>query len=319
MNQKIINIGVDGDVEMSPADLKKALQVFAKKHPDVGVMLLTCERKKYGKLPKSAFFFNTDRKLKNADDAKTSFRERTLEETSLGRGMELVKAGTIQAVISGGDTGALAVTALTELRIRGVKPALAAFTPGNNGKTLLTDVGAKQGQVLDSQTYLKYAKSAITALKCLGVERPKIGILGVGEEEYKLTEHLEDVKEHLEEEFVQKLQICPQVHIAEGYHLAQGDFDLILTDGHTGNVAIKAMESTGKFIKDDIRAAAMRGILSKLAAHILFNKDLKNRLNPDNYNGAFFTGLNGLVIKSHGGGLFYRACRCYGTRFKFGT
>jgi glycerol-3-phosphate acyltransferase PlsX len=224
-------------------------------------------------------------------------------DTSMRSAIDAVKNGEAQACVSCGNTGALMATAMIRLRkIEGVKrPAIACLWPSRNaqGFNVMLDVGADIQA--DARDLLQYAMmGASYARNGLGLKRPRVGLLNVGTEEhkgraelkeaYELVENAADIGEFDFEGFV------------EGGDIPGDRVDVIVTDGFTGNIALKTGEGTAKLVGDFLKEAFKASPLSRIAALLALTslKRLQKRIDPRRVNGGVFLGLRGTVVKSHG-------------------
>lgn len=234
-------------------------------------------------------------------DAKPSQAMRK-KGTSMWNAIASVKAGEAAAVVSAGNTGALMAVAHLQLRtMEGLhRPAITASWPTPKGHCVVLDVGANVDS--DPNQLVDFAIMGEAFAKALyGLDRPKIGLLNVGSEDVKGHE---DIREAMRLLRLYGASLNLDVHgFVEGNDISMGKTDVVVTDGFTGNIALKTAEGAarlvGAFLKEALTSSplAMAGAL--LASSGL--KKLKNRMDPSNSNGGVFLGLNGLVIKSHGG------------------
>jgi len=235
-------------------------------------------------------------------DDRPSQAIRRARTTSMGRAIAAVKEGDAQAVVSGGNTGAMMAMAKLALRtMPGIdRPALAALLPtlGANDLVML-DLGANTE--CDVNNLVQFAvMGAAYARVVLELEEPRVQLLNIGTEELKGTDELKDAaailrgSEHLHMRFD---------GFIEGDKLSRGDADVVVTDGFSGNIALKSVEGTARFVTDLLKRAFSSSIRSKIGFLISrpATELLRHHLDPNNHNGAVFLGLNGLVVKSHGG------------------
>ncbi len=223
--------------------------------------------------------------------------------TSMWSTIDAVKDGEAAAAVSCGNTGALMAVSMLRLRkLPGVnRPAIACLWPSRNpgGFNLMLDVGADVKAEADD--LLQYAvMGASYARNGLNLARPRVGILNVGTEEHKGRAELKEAHDRMPA--VAAISDFDYVGFVEGGDLPSARVDVIVTDGFTGNVALKTGEGTAKLIADFLREAFGAGLLSKFAALLALNslKRLQRRIDPRRVNGGVFLGLNGTVVKSHG-------------------
>ena len=234
-------------------------------------------------------------------EEKPSQAIRRAKTTSMGRAIAAVKDGDAQATVSGGNTGALMAMAKLALRtIPGIdRPALAALLPtlGANDVVML-DLGANTE--CDTRNLVEFAvMGAVYARVVLDLERPRVQLLNIGTEDLKGTDELREAAAILRS--AQHLNLRFDGFM-EGDKLSRGDTDVIVTDGFSGNIALKSLEGTARFVTDLLRRAFTSSLRSKIGFLISrpATELLRHHLDPNNHNGAVFLGLNGLVVKSHG-------------------
>jgi len=225
------------------------------------------------------------------------------KDTSMWSSVEAVRAGEASICVSCGNTGALMAIAMLRLRkVEGVnRPAIACLWPSRNpgGFNLMLDAGADIKA--DADDLLTYAlMGASYARNGLGISRPRIGLLNVGVEEHKGRAELKAAHDLIAE-------AAPRgdfdyIGFVEGGDLPSARVDVIVTDGFTGNVALKTGEGTATLISELLREAFNKTPLSRIAALLAMTslRRLKQRIDPRRVNGGVFLGLNGTVVKSHG-------------------
>ena len=220
--------------------------------------------------------------------------------SSMWLAIEAVKAGEADVAVSAGNTGALMAMAKICLRTMATvdRPAIAAIWPTLRGRSIVLDVGASIGA--DARTLVDLAvMGAAMARIVLDIERPTVGLLNVGTEEIKGVEEVKAASRLLREADLPALDYRGFV---EGDDIGAGTVDVVVTEGFSGNIALKAAEGTAKQIRHYMRAAFAGSLRAKLA--YLLARDaldgLRARMDVRNSNGGVFLGLNGIVIKSHG-------------------
>jgi glycerol-3-phosphate acyltransferase PlsX len=233
---------------------------------------------------------------------KPSQAIRRARTTSMGMAIAAVKDGRAEAAVSGGNTGAL--MAMSKLALRTMpgidRPALAALLP-TMGETdvVMLDLGANTE--CDAQNLVQFAVMGAAYARCgLKIEKPRVRLLNIGTEELKGTDELKEAASLLREADYLPFQFDG---FTEGDQLSRGNVDVVVTDGFSGNIALKTAEGTARFVTDLLRRAFTSSLRSK-AGFALSRPALnllKVHLDPNNHNGAVFLGLNGLVVKSHGG------------------
>lgn len=224
---------------------------------------------------------------------------RNKKDSSMRVAIDLVKSGAADACVSAGNTGALMATSRFVLKtIPGIdRPAILARMPTYKGFVRVIDLGANVESWAEHLFQFAVMGSAICHAVD-GIAAPRIGLLNVGVEEIKGNEHVKQA--------AQLLQNCNMLNYTgyvEGDGIFSGDVDLVVCDGFVGNIALKSTEGVARMILSNIKTAFSKNwytrLLGLLVKPVLCQ--LKNQFNPAKYNGASFVGLNGIVIKSHGG------------------
>lgn len=235
-----------------------------------------------------------------AMDEKPSQALRRRHGTSMWEAVGSVKNGEAGACVSAGNTGALMAMAKFQLKtLPGIeRPAIAALWPTVRGETVVLDVGANVG--LNERHLIDFAilgEACANAL--LGLQRPSVGLLNIGAEEVKGTEAVKAAAAD-----IRSSGIDMNFHgFVEGDDISLGTVDVVVTDGFTGNVALKTAEGTARLIAHYLSSALKRSLMSKLGAFLAMGafKVLKEKMDPRSVNGGVFLGLGGAVVKSHGG------------------
>ena len=221
--------------------------------------------------------------------------------SSMWLAIDAVKKKEADTVVSAGNTGALMAMSKFELKmLPGIeRPAIAALWPTLRGELIVLDVGASIGA--DAEHLVNLAvMGAATARILLGLKRPTVGLLNIGVEEVKGLEEVREAGRILRERHMPDLDY---VGFVEGDDIGTGKVDVVVTEGFAGNIALKTAEGTARQIGGYLRAAMRSSLGSRIGylfARSAFDK-LRERLDPRRANGGVFLGLNGIVIKSHGG------------------
>jgi len=242
---------------------------------------------------------HTDQAIKGTD--KPSHALRKGRKSSMRLAIDAVRAGDAHGVVSAGNTGALMAMAKFSLRtLPGIKrPALASVLPSPKGETVMLDLGANVE--CDADNLVQFAvMGADFARAVLGRIPPRVGLLNVGSEELKGSDTIKEAGERLRGLSNPPFEYCGFV---EGDDITRGVVDVVVTDGFTGNIALKTAEGVATLYTNFLRAGFNSSILSKLG-YLLARRGLqilKDRLDPRGYNGGVFLGLNGVCVKSHGG------------------
>ncbi|KCZ55423.1 hypothetical protein HY29_11915 [Hyphomonas beringensis] len=244
-------------------------------------------------------------------DMKPSQALRRGRNSSMWNALEDVKEGRANAAVSAGNTGALmAISMLVLRKMDGVhRPAMTAAWPTLRGRTVVLDVGANlEADAAQLVTFAIMGEAYARAI--LGIERPTIGLLNIGSEEMKGHDEIREAHELLRGS---ELDLDYQGFV-EGDDISSGKVDVIVTDGFTGNVALKAGEGVARMLGVRVREALTGSLFSKLGAVLAMGglKNLRSQMDPSNVNGGVLLGLGGVSVKSHGGTDgrgFARACQ----------
>jgi glycerol-3-phosphate acyltransferase PlsX len=237
-----------------------------------------------------------------AGDEQPTRALRRAKTTSMGLAIDAVKRGEAGAAVSAGNTGALMAMSKVALRtMPGIdRPALAALLP-TLGETdcVMLDLGANTE--CDTRNLVQFAiMGAAYSRIVTGLEAPRVRLLNIGTEEMKGTEALKDAAAELKA--AAKALALSFDGFIEADKLSRGNVDVIVTDGFSGNVALKSVEGAARFVVDLLRNAFSSSLRSKIGFLISrpATELLKHHLDPNNHNGAVFLGLNGVIVKSHG-------------------
>lgn len=275
-----------------------------KKNPDLKIILVGIQDKvsaclkKHGASSLQQLSVVHASEMVNMDDLP-SHALRNKKDSSMRVAINLVKQGKAQACVSAGNTGALMATARYVLKtLPGIdRPAIVSELPTLKGKTWVIDLGAN----VDSCAEHLFQFAVMGSALIQAIEHkpnPKIALLNIGVEEMKGNDQVKRTAHMLAES-----PVMNYVGYVEGDHFYTGDVDLVVCDGFVGNVALKASEGIVKLMLNILKESFNKNWMTKIAGAIAFPalKHLKKRLDPSRYNGASMLGLNGIVIKSHGG------------------
>ncbi len=235
-----------------------------------------------------------------AMEDKPSHVLRRGRDTSMWHAIECVKQGEADVAISAGNTGALMAVSMFGLGIvDGIsRPAIATIWPTLKGQTVVLDVGANV-MASDEQLVDFAVMGEAFAHVIFGLERPTVGILNVGAEEQKGNDAVKGAAQIL-----RNSSLPMAFHgFVEGDDIAKGTVDVVVTDGFTGNIALKTAEGTARLIGAYLRQSLKRSLLSRLGAVVASGalRTLRRKLDPRANAGGIFLGLNGIVVKCHGG------------------
>lgn len=235
-------------------------------------------------------------------DDKPSQAVRTGRRTSsMWLALQAVRDGEADAAVSAGNTGALMAMAKICLKMMAPieRPAIAGIWPTTRGESIVLDIGATIGADAEHLVDMAIMGAAMAKI-VLDVERPKVGLLNVGVEEIKGIETVKEANRILRESTPSNLDYFGFV---EGDDLGRGTVDVVVIEGFTGNIALKTAEGTARQIAEYLRSAMSRTLMAKIGylfARKAFDA-LRDKMDPRKVNGGVFLGLEGIVIKSHGG------------------
>ena len=242
---------------------------------------------------------HTIEKVKSTDSPLEAAKKG--KKTSMWLAVESVKKKETDIVISAGNTGALLVIAKLNLKmIENIdKPALSALWPNKKGMSVVLDLGANIE--CSSKNLIDFSIMGASLYTSLYPEnKPNVALLNIGSEELKGNEIIKETFKILNEKNSINYNFAGYI---EGNHLMDGDVNVIVSDGFTGNVALKTAEGTANFITSELKKTMTGNIMGKISSLLNISnlKKFKKRLDPRLYNGAIFIGLDSPVVKSHGG------------------
>ncbi len=283
---------IDGIIHNNKSNKKNFYKIFG----DKNVILKLID----GKIDKSFYeIINTTDVVKNTDSPLEAAKRG--KNTSMWLAIQSVKAKETDIVISAGNTGALLVIAKLNLKmIENIdKPALSALWPNKKGMSVVLDLGANIE--CNSKNLVDFSIMGSSLYKSLYPDQnPNVALLNIGSEELKGNEVIKETYQLLNEKKNDNFSFAGYI---EGNELMNGNVNVIVSDGFTGNVALKTAEGTANFITGELKKALTGSIIGKLSSllNIVNLKKFKKRLDPRLYNGAIFIGLDSPVVKSHGG------------------
>lgn len=223
---------------------------------------------------------------------------RSKKDSSMRVAIDLVKEGVADACVSAGNTGALMATARFTLKtLPGIdRPAIVSSLPSMTGRTNVLDLGANV-EVTSEQLFQFAVMGSVLTSAVDNIQRPRIGLLNIGEEEIKGNERVREAARLLEASDIH------YIGFVEGDDIFKGTADVIVCDGFVGNVALKSSEGLAQLISQSMKQEFTRNVLTRVAGLIAspILRAFREKLDPRHYNGASFVGLRGIVVKSHGG------------------
>ncbi|MEE9374962.1 MAG: phosphate acyltransferase PlsX [Rhizobiaceae bacterium] len=289
-----------------PAVVLAGAELTRKRYPEVRYILhgeadvVLPELEKYSRLKQESVFHPCEISI-TMDDKPSQALRRGRRVSGMWKALDSVKQGEADVMISAGNTGALMAMARFCLRMMpGIeRPALAAVWPNMQGESIVLDVGATIGA--DEDALVDYALMGSAMSRALyDLDQPRVGLLNIGVEEVKGLEAIKLASVRLKDI---KLEGLNYVGFVEGDDLGRGGVDVIVTEGFTGNIALKSAEGTARQVGAYLKEAMSRTLMARIG--YLFAKQafarLREKMDPRKVNGAVFLGLNGIVIKSHGG------------------
>jgi phosphate acyltransferase len=291
--------------DLGPDVVIPGAALAAARHPQVKFLLVGDELKinalleTHLKLKAMSTVQHTDVAIA-MDDKPSQALRRGRGKSGMWLAIDAVHKGEAHAVVSAGNTGALMAMSRFILRtLPGIeRPAIACIWPTLKGETVVLDVGATVGA--DARQLIEFAVMGEAMASCLfGIAQPSVGLLNIGVEEVKGNEEVKEAGRLLRE-------LNLPLHYAgfvEGDDIGKGKVDVVVTEGFTGNVAMKAAEGTAKQMSAFLKSALSATLLTKIGAFFAMSafNALKERMDPRRHNGGVFLGLNGVVVKSHGG------------------
>jgi phosphate acyltransferase len=301
-NKGVIALDAMGG-EHAPASVVHGVNTAAERFPDLNWLLVGDEaqiRPLVDKLPRLADrveVLHTTSRV--ADTERPSVSLRSGRQTSMWLAIQAVQEGRAQAVVSGGNTGAL--MAISRFILRSppgiARPAIISFFPTARGETAMLDLGANIDS--DADQLVQFAvMGGLFARSVLGLPNPTVGLINVGVEDMKGNDDIRAAAQRLRQgDYPFKFH-----GFVEANEIGRGTVDVVVCDGFTGNVALKMAEGTAELYTHFLREAFNASWTAKIGYFFARRTltQLRNRVDPRRYNGAVFAGLNGVVVKSHG-------------------
>jgi phosphate acyltransferase len=303
----VIKISIDAmGGDHGPNVVIPALQIVATRRPDIRFAIygreevVRPELAKFPGLAEKSELIHCDVAVRMDDKPSQALRHGRWK-SSMWKAIEAVKAGSADACVSAGNTGALMAMSKFCLRTMATidRPAIAAIWPNMRGESVVLDVGATIGA--DAHQLIDFAILGTGMARAVfGIERPTVGLLNVGVEEVKGQEEVKEAGRMLREANMASMSYHGFV---EGDDIGKGTVDVVVTEGFAGNIALKTAEGTARQIGGYLRAAMSRTLMARIG--YLFAKGafdlLREKMDVSRSNGGVFLGLNGVVVKSHGG------------------
>jgi len=289
--------------DFGPKTTIDGVLIASKAYPNVKFVLFGDKKKSKDELQKISSlknyeFIHTTESIRSTDQPVNALRK--LKNSSMRLGINSIKLNACDGLVSAGNTGAL--MAISKFVLKTVKaidrPAIAALMPTMKGQTVILDLGANVE--CSSENLVQFAiMGDIFSRSVLGIKNPKLGLLNVGSEQIKGNAVVKKTFDDLKK-MNSKINFFGFV---EGNDINKGIVDVIVTDGFSGNIALKTAEGVAELIFTFLKNAYASSLISKvgyLLSKPAINR-FKTRIDPRKYNGAVLLGLNGIVVKSHGG------------------
>ena len=283
---------IDGIILNHKSNKKNFFRIFGNENDISKFIINKIDKKYYEIIHTDDFVKSTDSPLEAAKRGKN---------TSMWLSIESVKKKESDIVISAGNTGALLVIAKLNLKmIENIdKPALSALWPNKKGMSVVLDLGANiECSSKNLVDFSIMGSSLYTSL--YPNDKPNVALLNIGSEELKGNETIKETFHILNKKKSDNYNFAGYI---EGNQLMNGEVNVIVSDGFTGNVALKTAEGTANFITNELKTAMTGSLIGKISSLLNISnlRKFKKRLDPRLYNGAIFIGLNSPVVKSHGG------------------
>ncbi len=304
MSTRQLTIAIDAmGGENSPFKTLKGSEIFSKKNKNTKLVFfgneaIILELIKTNKLKILNYdIINCTENVSDDDKPNTILRSR--KDSSIYKGLNFVKNNPNSGFVSAGNTAALMILSRLILgMIPGIdRPAICSDIPNKKSFSLMLDLGANIQ--VDSSNLLQFALMGYAYFSIIDPKRdPRIGIINIGTENNKGLEFLQDAHDLISKSFLKD----NFVGFVEPNHITSGKYDILLSDGFTGNIILKTAEGLSDFITSNLKEIFKKSLKNKIAFKLLEN-DLnifKDKINPEKYNGATLIGLNGISIKSHG-------------------
>ena len=283
---------IDGIIHNHKNNRENFFKIFGDKNKIISLLKDEIDNQYYEIIHTENFVLSTDSPLEAAKKGK---------DTSMWLAIESVKKKEADIVISAGNTGALLVIAKLNLKmIQDIdKPALSALWPNKNGMSVVLDLGANIE--CSSKNLFDFSIMGASLYTSLYPDKkPNIGLLNIGSEELKGNETIKETFKILSNKKSENYDFAGYI---EGNQIMDGKINVIISDGFTGNIALKTAEGTANFIVKELKKAMTGSFIGKISSLLNYYnlKKFKKRLDPRLYNGAIFLGLDSPVVKSHGG------------------
>ncbi len=321
MSERQITIAIDAmGGENSPYKVLKGTELFLQNNKNVKTILYGESKliEKEIKLNKMRLhnyeLVDTLDNVQDDDNASTILRSR--KNSSIYKALEYVKHTPNSGFVSAGNTAAIMILSRLLIgMIEGIdRPAICSLVPNKKDFSIMLDLGANV--TVSPENLFQFAVMGYCYYSIIKKNsKPSIGILNIGTENNKGLEFLQEASNLISKSFLKKYF----VGFIEPNKITSGNYDIIISDGYTGNIMLKSAEGISNFITSNLKNIFSKSLINKLAYKLVENdlKNLKDQINPDIYNGATLIGLNGISIKSHGSASSIAFCHALNKCNKF--
>ncbi|MCD4783012.1 MAG: phosphate acyltransferase PlsX [Candidatus Eremiobacteraeota bacterium] len=295
-----MNVAIDAmGGDYAPEEIVKGAVIAARKFPDDNIILVGDRNmilKAEPKPPPNVLIEHTDEYITMDESPSRAIKKK--KRSSMKIAAELVREGKSDAIVSAGNTGALLETCILTIgRIKGIRrPALATFFPTKKGHCLLIDSGANA--ICKHEYLVQFARMGSVYMKVVeGIEKPRVGLINIGEEKGKGNKFYREVFEMMQDESTINF-----TGNSEPKDFLGGNVDVAVADGFIGNIVLKSAEAAADLLLSVLREEIKKSIVAKVTALILkpIFRSMKGRLDHSKHGGALLIGLKGICIKSHG-------------------
>ena len=319
MNHNNITIAIDAmGGDGSPFKILKGTEIFLKNNKDVNIIFFgekniiekTIQNNKFKLINYKVI--NTEENIQNDDTPSVILRSR--KDSSISRGLEYIKNISNTGFVSAGNTAAIMILSKLKLgMLEGIdRPAICSIIPNPKNYSIMLDLGANVTS--DAKSLFQFALMGFCYHSIFKPNvNPKVAIINIGTEQNKGKEHLQEAMNLINNSFLKKYF----TGFIEPNKITSGDCDVLVTDGYTGNIILKTASGMSNYITNNLKQVFTSSLINKFSYKLIQN-DLKifsDKINPEEYNGAIFIGVDGISLKSHGTSTPYAfSCaidRCY--------
>ena len=319
MNQNNITIAIDAmGGDGSPFKILKGTEIFLKNKKNINIIFFGKKINIENAIQNNKFkiinykIINTEENIQNEDTPSVILRNR--KDSSISRGLEYIKNIKHSGFVSAGNTAAIMILSKLKLgMLEGIdRPAICSIIPNPKNYSIMLDLGANVTS--EAKSLFQFAIMGFCYHSIFKPNvNPKLAIINIGTEQNKGKDHLQEAMDLINNSFLKKYFIG----FIEPNKITSGECDIMITDGYTGNIILKTASGMSDYITNNLKKVFTSSLKNKLAYKIIENdlKKFRDKINPEEYNGAIFIGIDGISIKSHGTSTSYAfSCaieRCY--------